>query len=111
MNIIAPCPQKPTSLLQQDWNSSRYVQHQDDMVDDACYELRQILQQSQGPHYRHYCTNTTCHEPLIPRTNNPLPLDSSFVPLHQNTATTVYNPHRPRSLSVGDSRPVVNLVH
>ncbi|SAM01497.1 hypothetical protein [Absidia glauca] len=124
MNIIAPCPKKPTSMLQQDWNSSRHVhhqQHQDDMVDDACFELRQILQ-NQG-HYRHYCTTTVTtnevaaatttrlDEPLIPRTNNPLPLDSSFVPLHQNPSVCPSVQHRPRSLSVGDSRPVMNLVH
>ncbi|SAM01291.1 hypothetical protein [Absidia glauca] len=83
MNIIAPSPQKPTTVV----HSSQ------DEMDDACSELRQILQQSQA-------NRTLCLDDprLIPRTNNPLPLDSSFVPLHQTRLPDTY---RPRSLSVG----------
>ncbi|ORZ12265.1 hypothetical protein BCR42DRAFT_420323 [Absidia repens] len=120
MNIIAPCPKKPTSLLQQDWNSTTFVQQNE--VDDACFELRQILQ-CQGS--RHYCTTLRLDDPIITRTNNPLPLDSSFVPLQQqplpqnhsivNDTTQqqqqLSTVNRPRSLSVGVTRPVVNLVH
>lgn len=127
MNIIAPCPKKPTSLLQQDWNSTTFLQQNE--VDDACFELRQILQCQGGS--RHYCTTLRLDDPIITRTNNPLPMDSSFVPLQQQpmaqnhpmTIDTTYQQqqqqqqpklptvNRPRSLSVGVTRPVVNLVH
>ncbi|KAI8093844.1 uncharacterized protein BX664DRAFT_330723 [Halteromyces radiatus] len=104
MNIIAPCPQKPSYLLQQDWNNSSFVQ---DEVDDACYELRQILLQSQNN------TKPICvclDDPIITRTNNPLPLDSSFVP-YQAIQAAIEPNRRPRSLSVGNTRPMASLVH
>ncbi|KAI8339009.1 hypothetical protein BC941DRAFT_421840 [Chlamydoabsidia padenii] len=94
-NIIAPCPKKPTAVLQPSLNRQ-------DEVDDACTELRQILQQSR--HYGNLLLDDDQDGLLIPRTNNPLPLDSSFVPVRLPT-------YRPRSLSVGDSRPLINLVH
>ncbi|CAO3645820.1 unnamed protein product [Cunninghamella blakesleeana] len=115
MNIVAPCPKKPSSL-QQSVHSTRIQE------DEAYNELRQILQ-SQS---RHYCT-LQLNDPIIARTNNPLPFDSSFVPLHQavshlqvshlekqsnnNNHNNNSINHRPRSLSVGNSRPIANLVH
>ncbi|KAI9300942.1 hypothetical protein BJ944DRAFT_243728 [Cunninghamella echinulata] len=107
MNIVAPCPKKPSSL--QDYHSTQRQQE-----DDAYNELRQILQ-SQS---RHYCP-IRLDDPIITRTTNPLPFDSSFIPLHQavshlqvsSSSNERHVNNRPRSLSVGNSRPMANLVH
>ncbi|GAN05111.1 hypothetical protein MAM1_0082c04580 [Mucor ambiguus] len=101
MNIIAPLPKKPSSYSQQYFWSEN---------DEACQELRQIL-----------TSHTSMMEDLaIIRTNNPLPNDSSFIPLHQAVShlsvTSDSKIIRPRSFSVGDSRnysfnTTISLVH
>jgi hypothetical protein len=96
MNIIAPCPQKPS-----------LYSHKDEDLDEACQELRQIL------------TSPYTYDPFsIVRTNNPMPHDTSFVPTSFNIQQEEYiaNPHRPRSFSAGDSTKypllkVISLVH
>ncbi|KAI8138088.1 hypothetical protein BJV82DRAFT_524114 [Fennellomyces sp. T-0311] len=90
MNIVAPCPKKPSFSL-----------HFDD--DDACcQELRQILMASQF-----------YEQEEIARTHNPLPQDSSFiVPLHHLQVSDPAKQLRPRSYSVGDyNKAAVSLVH
>ncbi|CAO3598534.1 unnamed protein product [Absidia cylindrospora] len=110
MNIIAPCPQKPSSVLQQTWNSISV--QQDEVIDEACFELRQILLCQSNSTNRIYCTTAfRLDDPISIRTNHPLP---SFTPLQQRTAsdtTKNCDQQRPRSLSVGNTRPLVNLVH
>ncbi|KAI7906048.1 uncharacterized protein BX663DRAFT_498593 [Cokeromyces recurvatus] len=93
MNIIAPLPKKPSYI-------KSYVWMESDNDDEACQELRQILN-----------SHSSMMEDLttIIRTNNPLPNDTCFVPtIHQFTTTTTVseknNNHRPRSFSVGASR-------
>ncbi|KAI9260168.1 hypothetical protein BY458DRAFT_516782 [Sporodiniella umbellata] len=84
MNIIAPCPQK----------SSRYPYFfTEELVDEACQELRQILATS----------NKVTDGYSIVRTNNPMPYDSSFVVPNTHAASPVNEP-RPRSFSMGNSR-------
>ncbi|KAI9033917.1 hypothetical protein CLU79DRAFT_830269 [Phycomyces nitens] len=128
--IVAPCPKKPSSLR----TYSNYDQTFDftsDDVQDACQELRQIL-----AHSRQQQTSQPIHHPTIPaprsfrplehpivRTGNPLPQDSSFIPLHQAVSHLQVSDcpsggvkHRPRSYSVGDHRnqliqTPINLVH
>ncbi|KAG2209127.1 hypothetical protein INT46_004635 [Mucor plumbeus] len=99
MNIIAPLPKKPSSYTQNFWTED----------DEACQELRQILN-----------SHTNMMEDLaIIRTNNPLPNDSSFIPIHQAVSHLSVSDSkiiRPRSFSVGDSRnysfnTAINLVH
>lgn len=99
MNIIAPLPKKPSSYTQHFWTED----------DEACQELRQILN-----------SHTNMMEDLtIIRTNNPLPNDSSFIPIHQAVSHLSVSDSkiiRPRSFSVGDSRnysfnTAINLVH
>lgn len=115
MNIIAPRPTKP-SYHYNYWNEQ----------DEACQELRQILlaaasassfQQQMQQEEQDVVDDTSFN---IIRTNNPLPLDSSFIPSSNSTQTTVQNlvtsvseVKRPRSFSVGDSRnfSVISLVH
>ena len=90
MNIVAPCPKKPSFSLQFE------------NEDACCQELRQILTASQL--YR---------QEEIARTHNPLPQDSSFiVPIHHLQVTETNKQLRPRSYSVGDyNKAVVNMVH
>ncbi|ORZ17671.1 hypothetical protein BCR42DRAFT_412272 [Absidia repens] len=110
MNIIAPCPQKPTSALQQNWKSTPVQQNE--VIDEACFELRQILLSQGNFMNRIYCTTAVrSDDPISIRTNHPLP---GFTPLQQRTASDTTNncdQQRPRSLSVGNTRPLVNLVH
>ncbi|EIE81175.1 hypothetical protein RO3G_05880 [Rhizopus delemar RA 99-880] len=83
MNIIAPCPQKP----------SRYNYYFiEEQVDEACQEIRQILTTS----------NKMTEEYSIIRTNNPMPHDSSFIIPNQPSVSL--NESRPRSFSLGNSR-------
>ncbi|ORY92090.1 hypothetical protein BCR43DRAFT_497768 [Syncephalastrum racemosum] len=58
--IVAPCPRKPAFSA----SPSFYLTKGDQQ--DACHELRQILASAVVP------------GPSIPRTNNPLPQDSTF---------------------------------
>jgi C4-type Zn-finger protein len=101
MNIIAPRPKKASSY-------SLWTEQEED--NDACQELRQILSS-----YSHKMEDLT-----IIRTNNPLPNDTSFVPIHQAVSHLSVSEnsqkHRPRSFSVGDSRnypfnSAISLVH
>ncbi|KAI9271714.1 hypothetical protein BDA99DRAFT_433291 [Phascolomyces articulosus] len=93
MNIVAPCPKKPSFSLSFE-------------NDDACcQELRQILTASQ-----------LYEQEEIARTHNPLPQDSSFiVPIHHLQVSDVSSNNkqlRPRSYSVGDyNKAVVSMVH
>ncbi|KAG0170033.1 hypothetical protein DFQ30_002977 [Apophysomyces sp. BC1015] len=116
LHIVAPCPKKPSSLSLY-WNADQGSMLQDD-VDEACQELQEIL----ASQTRHALVRPSRHdEHLIARTNNPLPHDASFVPLHQAVSNLHVSDtrakHRPRSFSVGDSRnhqthyKVVSLVH
>ncbi|KAI9488131.1 hypothetical protein BDB00DRAFT_877755 [Zychaea mexicana] len=91
MNIVAPCPKKPSSFT---------LQLEDD--DACCQELRQILAASQ-----------LYEQEEIARTHNPLPQDSSFiVPIHHLQVSETNKQLRPRSYSVGDyNKAVVSLVH
>lgn len=99
MNIIAPRPKKP---------STYNIWTEEEQDNDACQELRQIL-----------CSYSHKREDLaIIRTNNPLPNDTSFVPIHQAVShlSVSDTKNRPRSFSVGDSRnypfnSVISLVH
>ncbi|CEP09040.1 hypothetical protein [Parasitella parasitica] len=99
MNIIAPLPKKPSLYSQHFWTED----------DETYQELRQILNSH---------SNMT-EDLAIIRTNNPLPNDSSFVPLHQAVSHLSVSDTkiiRPRSFSVGDSRnysfnATINLVH
>jgi hypothetical protein len=101
MNIIAPRPKKPSSY-------SIWIEQEEE--NDACQELRQIL----GSH------SNMMEDLAIIRTNNPLPNDTSFVPIHQAVShlsvSDSSQKNRPRSFSVGDSRnypfnSVISLVH
>lgn len=99
MNIIAPLPKKPSSYNRNMWLED----------DEACQELRQILN-SHSNMMEEYC---------ITRTNNPLPNDTSFTPIQQavvSVSDASKMIHRPRSFSVGDSKSftfnsVISLVH
>ncbi|CEG64526.1 hypothetical protein RMATCC62417_01481 [Rhizopus microsporus] len=85
MNIIAPCPQKP----------SRYNYYAiGDQADEACQELRQILASS----------NKMVEELSIARTNNPMPNDTSFIIPNVQQSNVNEDRHRPRSFSMGDTR-------
>ncbi|KAI8381586.1 uncharacterized protein BYT42DRAFT_545454 [Radiomyces spectabilis] len=106
LNILAPCPKKPSSLR-------FYTNAQDAEMDDACQELRQILASQSRQLVR------PIHDHVIVRTDNPLPHDSSFIPLHQ-AVTHLHvsdTPNRPRSFSVGDqprksmNYKVLSMVH
>jgi hypothetical protein len=103
MNIIAPRPQKP-SFNYNYWNEQ----------DEACQELRQILLAAAAS--SHQQQMEVADLSTIIRTNNPLPLDSSFIPSSSASVTVDQQFHevkRPRSFSVGDSRnfSVISLVH
>ncbi|KAI9321483.1 hypothetical protein BX666DRAFT_2023612 [Dichotomocladium elegans] len=88
MNIVAPCPKKPSSI----YSPHPSIRHGDD---DVCQELRQILTAN------HYYSQEE-----IARTGNPLPQDSSFiVPLHHLQVSEAKL--RPRSYSVGDRNHLV----
>ncbi|KAG0179696.1 hypothetical protein DFQ28_000170 [Apophysomyces sp. BC1034] len=65
--------------------------------EDACQELRQILETHP------VMLSIKADEQLIVRTGNPLPQDSSFIPLHQAVSHLQVSekPSRPRSFSVG----------
>lgn len=94
MNIIAPLPKKPSS-----YNYNMLVED-----DEACQELRQILN-----------SHSNMMEEIT-RTDNPLPNDTSFTPIHQAVLTVSDTSRiisRPRSFSVGDSKSftVINLVY
>lgn len=102
MNVVAPCPLKPSSTGK---NNSR-VDHcwagffdkiNLDDVQDACMEIQQILQ---------YQTHQQQQPQQIARTGNPLVQDSSFIPLHQAVSqlqvSRTSEMKRPRSFSVGD---------
>ncbi|OAD77953.1 hypothetical protein PHYBLDRAFT_164832 [Phycomyces blakesleeanus NRRL 1555(-)] len=150
--IVAPCPKKPSALRTYTNYYDQAFDFTSDDVQDACQELRQILAHSRPqqpttptvvaaptpltatplpaqPHY--YYSNTMSaprsfirplEHPIV-RTGNPLPQDSSFIPLHQAVSHLQVSDcppgvkHRPRSYSVGDHRnqqflqTPINLVH
>ncbi|KAK4521348.1 SUMO conjugating enzyme Hus5 [Mucor velutinosus] len=102
MNVIAPCPLKPSFTGR---NNSRaehcwvgfYDKINLDDVQDACKEIQQILQ---------YQSHQQQQPQQIARTGNPLVQDSSFIPLHQAVSqlqvSRTSEMKRPRSFSMGD---------
>lgn len=93
VNLIAPCPKKPSSTNK--GNSNWYYDpiHLED-VKDACLELQQILQY-----------NASFSENIIARTRNPMTQDSSFIiPLHQAVSQLHITEtiQRPKSYCVGE---------
>ncbi|KAG0170647.1 hypothetical protein DFQ30_002218 [Apophysomyces sp. BC1015] len=92
-HIIAPCPKKPLR--------SFFMDEMEWSHEDACQELRQILETHP------VMLSIKADEQLIVRTGNPLPQDSSFIPLHQAVSHLQVSekPSRPRSFSVGDQIP------
>lgn len=129
MQVIAPCPKKPSSSSSSSTggSSSNYYYYDNNNywsnnnmnldIQDACLELQQILSStwsSLGVQQQEYYDNIT-------RTGNPLVQDSSFIPscdantLHQAVSQLSVSPStstvvaptttgRPRSYSVGDPR-------
>ncbi|CEP14039.1 hypothetical protein [Parasitella parasitica] len=102
MNVVAPCPLKPSGTgryrrIDYCWSSFHDEINLDD-VQDACMEIQQILQSDQ--HHQ------SQQQQYIARTGNPLVQDSSFIPLHQAVSqlqvSNTSEIKRPRSFSVGD---------
>ncbi|KAI7872329.1 hypothetical protein BDF14DRAFT_486022 [Spinellus fusiger] len=128
--ILAPYPKKP-STLRTDHHDQAFEFIGED-VQDACQELRQILAHSRQQHQQQQYQQQQqqylyqmqlqqqqqqimvrpckpMEQPIV-RTSNPLPQDSSFIPLHQAVSHLQVSEcpvkHRPRSYS---SCPLDNL--
>ena len=118
VQIVAPCPKRPTSSS----TSTNNIYNNNQEIQDACHqELRQILNSSmKQPNLPASIITTTTmnntitsqipevsEQQIIPRTDNPLPQDMSFftAAIQPCLPSTRYHhqQHRPRSYSVGDN--------
>ncbi|KAI8394102.1 uncharacterized protein BYT42DRAFT_30803 [Radiomyces spectabilis] len=89
LHIVAPCPQKPSSVHCFHWQAVNEPTTNDTQLnnlEDACRELQQILASHHQFMFPHQGMQSKSDSQLIARTANPLPHDSSFIPLHQAVA-------------------------